>query len=122
MLSSYTFTRSLILLDGSATGRDDYGNDVSTWPATTVDGCIWWPSSTTEAEPVGATTTTTRYGSLMPESTVHAISGLPPSSVDRVLLPGFSGQWQIDGDPRQHFSPITGAQGGLFAWLVRVTG
>lgn len=122
MLSDYAFTRSIILLDGAATDVDDYGNDVATYPATTVDGCAWWPSSTTEAEPVGATTTNTRYSVLMPPSTVHALSGKPPSSVDRVLLPGEPGVWQIDGDPRSDRSPITGAQGGLRAWIVRVSG
>lgn len=103
-------------------GRDEYGNDVAAWPETTVSGAVWWPSTTTEAEPVGSDTTTTRCGLLIPESTVHAISGLPPSAVDRVRLPDQSGLWQIDGDPRAHWSPITGAQGGLFAWIERVTG
>jgi hypothetical protein len=114
--------RSLVLLDGSATGVDKYGNDTQEWPETVVPRCAWWPSSTTEAEPVGGDTTTTRYGFLMPETTVHAISGQPPSSVDRVRLPDLDGVWQIDGDPRAHWSPITGAQGGLGGWLVRVTG
>lgn len=122
MLVSLPFARPLTLLDGSATGTDKYGNDTQSWPATTVDGCTWWPSSTTEAEPVGRDTTTTRYGFLLPESTVHAGSGRPPSSVDRVILPGVDGVWQIEGDPRQHQSAITGTAGGLGGWLVKVTG
>lgn len=121
MLSSYAHTRSITLLDGEATSRDVYGNDVASWTATEADGCVWWPSSTTEAEPIGNTTTTTRYGLLMPPETVHA-SGRHPSSVDRVILPGEPGVWKVDGDPRQHWSPITGAEGGLFAWLEKVTG
>jgi hypothetical protein len=121
VLSHYAHTRSIILLDGEAASEDDYGNDVATWTPTTVAGCAWWPSSTTEAEPVGATTASSRYSLLMPETTLHA-SGRAPSSIDRVLLPGESGQWQIDGEPRAHWSPITRAQGGLQCWLVRVTG
>lgn len=121
MLTGLPAGRSLILLDGVATGEDKYGNDVQLWPETDVDGCAWWPSSTTEAEPVGGTTVNTRYGFLLPEGTVHE-SGRPPSSVDRVRLPDEPGLWQIDGDPRRHWSPITGASGGLGGWLTKATG
>lgn len=121
MLIPLPAPRALTLLDGEATGQDKYGNDVALWTATTVDGCAWWPSSTTEAEPIGGDTTSSRYGFLMPEGTTH-VSGRPPSSSDRVVLPDEDGVWQIDGAPRRHQSPITGASGGLGGWLVRVTG
>jgi hypothetical protein len=111
----------LILLDGLATSADKYGIDVASWTQTVVGGCAWWPSSTTEAEPVGGDTTTVRYGFLMPEGTTHS-SGRRPSSVDRVILSDEDGVWQIDGEPRRHQSPITGASGGLGGWLVKVTG
>lgn len=122
MLVTLGAGRALTLLDGEATGEDGYGNDTSAWPETTVAGCAWWPSSTTEAEPVGGDTTTTRYGFLMPAGTVHAGSGRAPTASDRVRLPDGEGVWQVDGDPRQHWSPITGATGGLGGWLVKVTG
>jgi hypothetical protein len=122
VLVSLPFARALVLLDGAAVSTDKRGNDVQVWLETVVAGCSWWPSSTTEAEPVGGSTVTSRYAFLMPESTVHAVSGRPPSPVDRVRLPDIAGVWQIDGDPRSHWSPITGVQGGLGGWLVRVTG
>lgn len=115
MLTTLGATRSLTLLKGDATTTDDYGNDVPAWTSVTVSGCSWWPSATSEEHSVGAQTATSRYGVLFPESTVV-------TKVDRVILPDTDGVWSIDGDPRQHFSPITGSVGGLYAWLEKVTG
>jgi hypothetical protein len=121
VLVPLAYPRTLTLLDGEAVGEDKRGNDVRLWTETEVEGCAWWPSSTSEAEPVGADTTTDRFGVLFPEGVAHA-SGRRPSSVDRVRLPDEDGVWQIDGTPRQHVSPITGSAGGYYGWLQRVTG
>lgn len=115
MLTVRSATRELILLKGDATTVDEYGNDVPAWPEVCVPGCIWWPSSTTESNTVNADHSTGTYGVLFPEDT-------DVSSVDRVRLPGVDGVWSIEGHPRQHYSPITGATGGINAWLVKVTG
>src|SRR4051812_2496040 len=107
--------RSLTILDGSPVARDAYNNDVPAWAETVVGGCSWWPSATTESGGSSADQVTSRYGVLFPDGT--AVKG-----VDRVRLPGISGVWEIDGEPRQHVSTLTGTAGGIYAWLQKVTG
>lgn len=120
MLVKLGSPRTAVLLDGEATGKDALGNDTRSWPETSVPGCAWWPSSTSEAESVGGDVSSSRFGLLMPDGTLH-VSGRKPSPVDRVRLDDDT-LWQIDGEPRQHVSQITSARGGIYAWLVRVTG
>jgi hypothetical protein len=114
VLAPLGFARTLTVLKAATPARDGYGNDVWSGPEVAVPGCAWWPSSTTEANPVGGDVNTERFGCLFPD-------GTDVSSRDRVRLDDGS-VWEVDGEPRQHWSPITGAVGGVYAWLARVTG
>ena len=115
MLTTLGATRTLTVLKGDATSQDGYGADVASWTEVEVPGCSWWPSATSEQHGGGSETATSRYGVLFPEGTAV-------TKLDRVRLPDVDGMWSIDGDPRQHVSPITGTVGGLYAWLEKVTG
>jgi hypothetical protein len=63
----------------------------------------------------GGDVVTSRLGILFPD-------GTDVTAEDRVRLPDSDGLWRVEGEPRQHVSPITGAAGGVYAWLERVTG
>lgn len=118
MLTNLVATRGLTILRDSATGVDDYGMDTVSTSEIAVAGCAWWPSATSEASQ-GRDTVSTRMQAILP-------GGTDIRATDRVRLDGdeyFPGAtWRVEGDPQQHWSPLTGSTGGTTVWLEKVDG
>jgi hypothetical protein len=118
VLTSLVASRTLTILRDSAEDTDAYGMDVVETDEIEVTGCAWWPSATTEAQQ-GRDAVTTRQQVILP-------GGTDIRSTDRVRLDGDEhfpdAVWRVEGDPQQHWSPLTGSTGGTTVWLEKVTG
>lgn len=118
MLTSLTASRTATILRDEVTGTDAYGMDAVAPSEIALSGVAWWPSATTEAQE-GRDTVSTRMQFIAP-------AGTDIRSTDRLRLdddtyfPGAT--WRVDGDPQQHWSPLTGSTGGVTVWLEKVAG
>lgn len=113
MLAPLPAGREVTVLRSTKNGRDAYGND--TWSSTPVvyQGCAVFDGTSVEDDANRTTIITTCTALLPSEAIVTAL--------DKVELDDGT-VWAIDGDPGQPRSQITGAIGGVWVTLRKVTG
>lgn len=97
-------------------GVDQYGNDVRQDVSTTISGCVWWPTVSTEPDVTTQDTVTTGVTLLLPP---HV--GAAPASTDTFVLDGL--EYAVVGDSFPWLkSPFTSSRAGTEVQLRRVTG
>lgn len=118
MLTTLVASRTATVLRDEVTGQDAYGMDVVSTSEILLPGVAWWPSATSEASQ-GRDTVSSRMQFIAP-------AGTDLRSTDRLRLDGDEyfpdAVWRVDGDPQQHWSPLTGSTGGVTVWLEKVVG
>lgn len=94
-------------------GKDRYGDTLPTTDHQ-VEGCIWAPTTSTEANDASVTTTT--------GLTLYAPYGADIRATDAVLLPGDAVPWYVNGDPFSWQNPFTALEAGTEVTLTRTKG
>lgn len=109
----YPLGETITIVRPGAPTQDDYGNDVPDAPAeTSVAGCAVWPR--TSGEDVQARLQVTEG------LNVIAPYGTDVQPHDRVRVRGVL--YDVDGDPGEWRSNLTGTKAGVQIELTRVTG
>lgn len=102
----------IILRPGTPT-RDSHGNDVDGPDVETpVDGCVVWPTGSTE-KIQGQDQTSDQLSASLPYGTDVRFT-------DRMVVRGFT--YRVTGLPNSWASPFTGHRAGIEVRLERITG
>lgn len=109
----YPNGETITILRSGAPTQDDYGNDVpGAEEEIPVAGCAVWPRSSSEDD---------RARMQVTEGlNIVAPYGTDVRPHDRARVRGLL--YEVDGDPGEWRSPLTGAKGGVQIELSRVTG
>lgn len=114
------FTSVVTLLSRSVTGQDSYGNDVYAAVATDVPAIIM-PRTSGRATGAGSTEATKAAADVVTTGlTVILLPGTAVKAVDQFKVSG--AVYDVDGDPADWTSPLTGTPAGVQVELVKVTG
>lgn len=114
---TYPLGQTVTVVTRTPGSPDAYGND--TWTETTVDvdGCAVWPHPANSASGVeiqtDRDTVFTNILCMFPAGTAVA-------AISRVVLP--TGSYEVEGDPADYLSPLTGTTPGRLVNLRKVTG
>lgn len=113
----YAFGESVTLHSRTATGEDEYGNDVFTVTDTSLTNVPVWPRNSSELVQ-GEDLTIVGLQALLPAGTsVWSIDSLT------VQTGAYAGRsYEIDGEPGYYKSPFTGRDPGVLVNLTRITG
>lgn len=103
---------TVTVLRRSTSGRDAHGNEVFAWSETDVEGCIVWPTGSTEQ--------TEARDTASDQITVSFPYGTDATHVSRMRVRGLL--YDVDGTPNVWSSPFTGWRAGVEVRGVRVTG
>lgn len=115
---TYPYGETVQVLDGSVTGRDSYGDDQRTYPVkATYDNVAVWPAD-------GNGTGGNEFQDGRDTVTIGLVVSLPDGAdiqpTDRVIARGQT--WEVQGQPGEYASPLTGWRPGLPVALRRITG
>lgn len=113
MPAPYPFGETVTVIRAGAPTQDDYGNDVpGPNVETPVGGCAVWPRTSSEDV----------QGRLQVLEGLNVVApyGTDVRPHDRVRVRGVL--YDVDGDPGEWRSPLTGTQAGVQIALTRVTG
>lgn len=114
-MTPFAFGITITVLARSA-GRDE--NDDPIAPAGdphTIEGCAVIPRPAEELDNLG------RHGDVT-TLTVYAPADADISATDRVTVPGHDGTFEVEGDPQDWSSPISGRAPGIEIHLRRARG
>jgi hypothetical protein len=103
---------TVTVLTRSAVTRDAHGNEQWSYTEVEVEGCIVWPTGSTEQTEARDTTTD--------RITVSFPYGTDVTNVSKMRVRGHL--YEVDGTPSQWASPFTGWKAGVEVHGVRVTG
>jgi hypothetical protein len=111
------FGESVTLLRTSATGVDDYGNDVITDAEIVIADVAVWPR--TSSESTGESDSTDRAQTII-GLTLLIPPGVDVHSTDRFSVRGQT--YEVDGEPGVWRSYLTDTRAGTQVFLTRVEG
>ncbi len=103
---------TVTILRRNTSTRDAHGNEQWTWSETDVDGCIVWPTGSTEQTEARYTTSD--------RITVSCPYGTDVTNVSRMRVRGLL--YDVDGTPNSWSSPFTTWRPGVEVQGTRVTG
>lgn len=109
---SFPFGETVTLLRRALTGQDQYGNDVYSDTATDLRGCVVVPRNSSEL--------VQGQDTIIVGLTLYAPAGTALAATDRFSVRGL--EYEVDGEPGEYRSPLTGSRGPVQVALTRVTG
>jgi hypothetical protein len=118
MTGIYPFGETVQVLDGTATSRDGYNNDVPSYPVKATYTNV--PVAPSDGNGTGGNEYTDGRETVVIGLSVYLPDGADVQAVDRVRVRG--ADWEVVGDPQAWQSPYSGWRPGTPVALRRVTG
>lgn len=115
---TYPAGETVQILNGATTGRNQYGDDVHTFPVKATYTDV--PVAPADANGTGGNEYVDGRDTVIIGLTVFLPDGADVQATDRAIVRGQT--WEVVGDPQQWQSPFTGWCPGVPVALRRVTG